>query len=175
MPPLLLEGKVALVSGVGPGLGRQIALKFSAAGARVVLGARSEAYIEQVAAEVVASGGEAAYARCDITKTDDCAGLVALAEERFGGLDCLINNAFVHGPMDEPISGADIGRWREVFDVNVFGTMQMVQASIGALRRRTEGAGGRRDPGQCCGARGHVGSASGRTPQAGIGPYRHVR
>ena len=99
----LLAGKVVIVAGVGAGLGRQIAVRAAAEGAAVVMGARTEPYLAEVAEEIEAAGGRAAYGRCDITDDGDCARLVALAMEQFDGLDCVVANAFAVGPLDEPI------------------------------------------------------------------------
>jgi NAD(P)-dependent dehydrogenase (short-subunit alcohol dehydrogenase family) len=136
----LLAGKVVIVAGVGAGLGRQIAVRAAAEGAAVVLGARTEPYLAEVAAEIAAAGGRAAYGRCDITDDGDCARLVALAVEQFGGVDCVVANAFAVGPLDEPIEQADLDGWNGVFGVTVAGSLKMARASLGALRRRGGGS-----------------------------------
>jgi NAD(P)-dependent dehydrogenase (short-subunit alcohol dehydrogenase family) len=136
----LLAGKVMIVAGVGAGLGRQIAVRAAAEDAAVIMGARTEGYLVEVADEIVAAGGRAAYGRCDVTDDGDCARLVALAEERFGGLDCVVANAFAVGPLDEPIEVADLDGWEGVFGVTVAGSLKMARASLGALRRRGGGS-----------------------------------
>ena len=81
---MLLEGKTVVVSGVGTGLGREIALAATREGANVVLGARTEANLKSVAEEI---GERAAYAVTDILDKDACGALIALGAERFGGVD----------------------------------------------------------------------------------------
>jgi NAD(P)-dependent dehydrogenase (short-subunit alcohol dehydrogenase family) len=136
----LLQGKVVAVSGIGPGLGRQIALAAAAAGAAVVLGARTASYLDELASELEAKGGAVAAVTCDVTDTAACDHFVDVAMQRFGGLDCLVNNAFLHGPMDQPLESADLAEWRVVYDVNVFGTLQMVKAAIPPLKASGAGS-----------------------------------
>jgi NAD(P)-dependent dehydrogenase (short-subunit alcohol dehydrogenase family) len=136
----LLSGKVVVVAGVGPGLGRQIAVVSAAAGASVVLGARSEPFIAELEEQIAAAGGAAASCRCDVTVDADCRRLVQTAVERFGGLDCMISNAFVADPMHVPIAESDFEQWMPAFNVNLFGSLRMAQAAIPALRERGRGS-----------------------------------
>src|SRR4051794_14769611 len=93
----LLEGKVALISGIGPGMGRDIALLFADHGADVVLGARGDATVAEVAKEVEARGQHALPVRLDIADRATCDQAVATAQEEFGRIDVLVNNAFEDG------------------------------------------------------------------------------
>jgi NAD(P)-dependent dehydrogenase (short-subunit alcohol dehydrogenase family) len=140
--PGLLDGKVAIISGVGGGLGRQIALAFAHEGAAVVLAARTEATIETVAAEARAGGGSALCVQADITEPEGCERLVATAVAELGRVDCLVNNA-ARGPFVPDaytaLEDADLGAWRRTFDVNVFGTLQLTKAAIAPMK---EGGGG---------------------------------
>ncbi|MGH9274045.1 MAG: SDR family NAD(P)-dependent oxidoreductase, partial [Acidimicrobiales bacterium] len=90
---MLLEGKVAIVSGIGPGMGRDISLLFAEHGADLVLGARTVANCESVADEVRALGRKAEVVSLDITDADSCRAAVAAAVASFGGVDILVNNA----------------------------------------------------------------------------------
>jgi NAD(P)-dependent dehydrogenase (short-subunit alcohol dehydrogenase family) len=125
----LLEGKVALVSGAGPGLGRDIALAFGREGATVVVAARGEDRVAALAAEVEAeSPGATAHAlRLDITDPESCAATVRAVVERHGRLDVLVNNAFSDGDHRRFLD-ADLERWRATMDVNLFGTLQLTRA-----------------------------------------------
>ena len=137
----LLAGKVVVVSGVGPGLGAQIARDAVRAGAAVVLGARSTGYTDELAAELSAAGGRVVTRRCDVTLDADCSALVKAAEDELGGVDCVVCNAFAQGrAYGLPVEDADIDDWREAFDVNLFGTLRMVKAAIPALKRRGRGS-----------------------------------
>ena len=131
---MLLQGKTVIVSGVGDGLGREVAQAAYDQGANVVLGARTEAKLAKAAAEFDAA--RVAYAPTDITSEGDCLRLVDLAVERFGALDGLVNVA----AMDQVFGGvsdADFADWRAVYEVNVVGTLQLSKAAIPHLARET--------------------------------------
>lgn len=134
---MLFRDKVVIIAGYGPGLGHEMAVIAAQEGARVVLGARNEANLEAAVRLIEESGGQAAYRRTDISKNEDCLALAALAVERFGGIDACINNAMA-GNADM-IEGVSMDVWRQVFDVNLFGTMQMAQACIEPMKQRGEG------------------------------------
>lgn len=141
LPPARpLENRVVLVSGIGPGLGRQAALAVARAGASVVVGSRTEPALKAVVDEISAFGGRAVYETCDITSVDDCRRIVAAAEHHFGGLDCVVANAFHKGAMTVTIEDADLDDWRTVFEVNVLGSLRVAQAALPALRRRGGGS-----------------------------------
>ena len=132
---MLLAGKTLLVSGVGPGLGREIAAAGLRDGANVVLGARTADKLAGIAAELDPSGKHVAYLATDIGQPAQVEALVALAESRFGSLDAVVNCAArdsVMGGLDAT-SEAD---WRDVFEVNVFGTMNVVRAALPALKKQ---------------------------------------
>ena len=93
----LLEGKVAIVSGIGPGMGRDISLLFAEHGADLVLGARGVEKCEAVAEEVRALGRKAEPVALDITDRASCQAAVETAVRSFGGVDVLVNNAFQDG------------------------------------------------------------------------------
>src|SRR4051812_45668876 len=93
----LLDGKVALVSGIGPGMGRDIALQLAEHGADIVLGARTTENVDKVADEVEALGRKTARVQLDITDEDACQRAVDAAATTFGRLDILVNNAFHDG------------------------------------------------------------------------------
>lgn len=137
----LLEGRVVVVSGVGPGLGAQVARDAAAAGAALALGARSTGYLDELAAELRAGGAAVVQRACDVTRDADCAALVAAAEEELGRVDGVVCNAFAQGPAyGRTLEDADVDDWREALDVNLFGSLRMVKAAIPALRRRGGGA-----------------------------------
>lgn len=94
------SGKVAVVTGGGRGVGRGIAKGFAAAGAKVMLGARTIAHAEEVKAEIEGGGGVAACFAADISRHDDCRALIDAAANVFGGVDIL-----VHAAADIPHGG----------------------------------------------------------------------
>lgn len=136
---MLLTDKVAIVSGVGPGLGREIALAFGRNGARVVLGARTESFLKDVASDIEAGGGTVRYVPTDITDAGQCERLVASALAEFGRVDCLVNNAFVPDVFQR-FEDVDLAAWRRIFDVNVFGSLQLTKAVIPAMKEQRGGA-----------------------------------
>lgn len=135
---MLLIDKVAIVSGVGPGLGRDIALLFAEHGAAVVVGARTLERCQAVAEEVRAAGGRAEPVHLDITDPASCEAAVATASDAFGGLDILVNNAF-RGGSHRHFEDSPLDEWRATMDVNLWGTLQMTKAAVPALVERGEG------------------------------------
>jgi NAD(P)-dependent dehydrogenase (short-subunit alcohol dehydrogenase family) len=91
----VLDGRVAIVTGAGKGVGRGIALAMGKEGARIVVSARSEEKAAPVVAEIEAAGGEAVANACDVAKPDDVERCVAEVVDRFGTVDILVNNANV--------------------------------------------------------------------------------
>ena len=136
---MLLEDRVAIVSGIGPGMGRDISLAFAREGANLVLGARTEERLAEVAAEVEAAGRKVVWARTDITSADDCNALAQLAMDTFGRIDTVVNNAFVQPPL-QTIETADAETWRQAFDVNVIGSVQMTTAALPAMKAQGSGS-----------------------------------
>jgi len=124
-----------VVSGVGPGLGREIAAVAVREGASVMMGARREENLEAIGKELDPSGERVAWHRTDISDPAACAALVDAAVEHFGRLDSLVNCAAldtVFGGLED----ADFDAWRQTFDVNVFGTLRVCEAAIPHLKER---------------------------------------
>jgi NAD(P)-dependent dehydrogenase (short-subunit alcohol dehydrogenase family) len=124
----LLDGKTCVVSGVGPGLGQAIAKALAREGGRVVLAARSKDFLEQVAAEIDAPD-RTLVVPTDVTDRMQCDALVDAA----GTIDVLVNSAF-KPDVFQPFVRADLTEYRSIFDVNVFGTLQLTQAAVPAMR-----------------------------------------
>lgn len=132
----LLQGQVALIAGVGPGLGRDLAVAFGAAGADVVLGARNPDHLDPVAREVTGLGRRALPVKVDVTDSDAVNELATRAVEELGGLDTVVYNAFMPSAMTTVVDG-DADEWQQGFDVNVTGAMRLAQATAGALAERS--------------------------------------
>jgi NAD(P)-dependent dehydrogenase (short-subunit alcohol dehydrogenase family) len=123
----LLDGKVAIVTGVGPGIGQATAVMFAEHGAKVALGARSADKLEALAAEI---GPDNALPHVtNIADADSCNALAQATLDRFGRIDCLVQNAFMHPPF-VTIEESDPEDWRRSMKVNVIGTLQMCQAVL---------------------------------------------
>ncbi|MEV8528232.1 MULTISPECIES: SDR family oxidoreductase [unclassified Streptomyces] len=132
---MLLSGKTVIVSGVGAGLGHQVAAAVVRDGGNAVLGARTEANLAKSAAEIDPDGAHTAYLATDITDEGQCEALAALAAERFGGIDAVVHvaawDSYFGGLQD-----ADFATWQQVIDVNLLGTLRMTRACLPALKRR---------------------------------------
>ena len=133
------EGKVAVVTGVGPGMGRSIVLGFARHGVDVVLAARRPERLEAVAVEVRALGREPLVVPTDITDRDACLALVDAAVDRFGGVDVLVQNGHHEGDWSSVLD-ADADSWRAIFEVNLFGALHLVQAAVPQMQERGGGA-----------------------------------
>ncbi|OYD68765.1 SDR family oxidoreductase [Rhodococcus sp. OK302] len=128
----LLAGKVVVVSGVGPALGRSIALQSAAAGASVVLAARTRERLESVATEIRDRGGIALAVPTDLTDVDSIEALAQTALDEFGAVDCLVNNAFVQ-PAQVPLLDADLASIQSGIDINLLAALNVTRALVPAL------------------------------------------
>jgi NAD(P)-dependent dehydrogenase (short-subunit alcohol dehydrogenase family) len=122
-----LDGKVAIITGASSGLGVAFAEGFADAGAQVVLGARRDDRLREVAARIEAAGGEVETLQTDVAQPGDCHKLAEAAQERFGRVDVLINNAGV--ALSVPASRETPEQFRAVLDVNLHGSYWMAQAA----------------------------------------------
>ncbi|MBA2280886.1 MAG: SDR family oxidoreductase [Acidimicrobiia bacterium] len=136
----LVAGKVAFVSGIGPGMGRDISMLFAEHGAHLVVGARTVERCQALVDELEAAGAKAHAVHLDITDADSCAAAVAAAVERFGRVDVLVNNAFQDGNFKRFID-SDLDEWRTTAEVNLWGTLGLTQ--LVARQMRDQGDGGR--------------------------------
>jgi 3(or 17)beta-hydroxysteroid dehydrogenase len=133
-----LPGKVALISGAARGMGAVEARLFAKEGARVVLGDILQAEGRQVEAEIKAAGGDAVFVRLDVTREDDWQQAVATAENRFGTLNILVNNAGIGGPGR--VEDTTVEDWNRVMDVNATGVFLGTKTAIPAMRRAGSGS-----------------------------------
>jgi cyclopentanol dehydrogenase len=133
-----LGGKVALISGGARGMGAAEARLFAREGARVVVGDVLEAEGRGVEAEVAVKGGEAVFVRLDVTREADWQAAVALAEQRFGKLDVLVNNAGISAAGR--VENTTVEAWDRVMDVNAKGVFLGTKAAIPAMRRAGGGS-----------------------------------
>jgi NAD(P)-dependent dehydrogenase (short-subunit alcohol dehydrogenase family) len=134
----LLRGKVVVVSGIGPGMGRDIALASVREGARVVLVARRSEKLEEVAAEISSISGESIMVSADVTIAEDCLAVASRAVEAFGRIDVLVNNAFHDGDY-RALMDADLAVWRDVMEVNFFGSLHMTRAVVPTMQSQRDG------------------------------------
>ena len=123
---MLLEGRVAVVSGIGPGMGRSIALRLAAEGADLVLAARTVERLDDVAKQITDLGRRAVSVGTDITDDAQVDNLVAETLKAYGKVDVLINNAF-RVPSMKPLANTTFEHMREAIELTVFGALRMIQ------------------------------------------------
>jgi NAD(P)-dependent dehydrogenase (short-subunit alcohol dehydrogenase family) len=148
--PRRLEGKVALITGAGSGIGRQASLLFADEGAAVVAVDRDKATADETVAligDAVGASGAAPdtdrspiAVAADVAVAADCEAMVAAAEQAFGRLDVLFNNAGVMLPSDDDALTTDEGTWDTTMDINVKGVFLGCKYGIPALQRAGGGA-----------------------------------
>jgi len=136
---MLLKDKVVIISGVGIGMGQSMAKIAAAEGAKVGLGARNVDYLNEVAAEIRKSGGQAVAVSCDVTKADQCEAMAGIVAEEFGQIDGLVNSAYNHGDW-ATCDVANPDDWANIYDVNCVGALRMAQACLPAMKKAGGGA-----------------------------------
>lgn len=138
----MLQGKIIVISGIGPGLGVKLAVEAARAGAAgLVVSARTAAKLDDAEERVRAVNPDCQVCKqvTDITDADSCQALVDQAVATFGRIDGLVNSAFVHGAMDFA-STADIDSWMEPIGTNLFGTLKLTQAVARQMQKQKDGA-----------------------------------
>jgi NAD(P)-dependent dehydrogenase (short-subunit alcohol dehydrogenase family) len=133
-----LHGQVVLVTGASRGIGEATGIALAKAGASVMLAARDGAMTEAVAARIVAAGGAAGSAPCDVSDYASVAGLVATTVARFGRLDALINNAGVIEPIGS-VGTADPAAWARNIEINLIGAFHCIRACLEPMRAAGRG------------------------------------
>ena len=128
----LLDGKVVVISGVGPGLGTTLAHRCAREGADLVLAARTPERLDDVAKQIADIGGRATTVRTDITDDDQVSNLVAATLEAYGKADVLINNAF-RVPSMKPLAGTTFQHIRDAIELSALGALRLIQGFTEAL------------------------------------------
>jgi len=136
---MLLKDKVAVITGGGRGIGREIALAYAKAGADVILAARSVEALERTKADIEEAGRRVLVVQTDIRQPDSLQNLAEQVLNHFGQVDVLVNNSGIGGPS-APLWEIDLADWEEVFDVNVKGTYLCCKAFLPAMIERGSGS-----------------------------------
>jgi NAD(P)-dependent dehydrogenase (short-subunit alcohol dehydrogenase family) len=134
----VLQDKVVVVSGIGPGLGRALAVRSAQSGADVVLAARTESRLLEVAKEVEATGRRALAVPTDITDDESVQTLAKLATETFGRVDAVVHNAYAEPPFADFVD-VEIDDIRSSFETTVYGALRLTRSFSAALEA-TEGS-----------------------------------
>lgn len=153
-----LQGKVAIITGAGKGIGRAIAVAYARAGAQVCCAARTLADIEAARDQIIAEGGQAIAVATDVRSRAQIDHMVAQTIYAFGGLDIMFINAGMGGGRI-PLESLDAQSWADIMDTNLNGAFHCLQAAIAPLKIR--GAGKILA----------LGSGLGHNGQPGTGPY----
>jgi NAD(P)-dependent dehydrogenase (short-subunit alcohol dehydrogenase family) len=135
-----LKDKVAIITGAGSGIGREAALIFAREGAAVVVGDLDDDTGEATVQQIRAGGGQGAFQHTDVTKAADVEALVGLAEERFGKLDVMFNNAGIFPDADGSVLDTSEAVWDLVMNVNLKGVFLGCKYAIPAMRRAGGGS-----------------------------------
>jgi NAD(P)-dependent dehydrogenase (short-subunit alcohol dehydrogenase family) len=150
-----LDGRTALVTGVGPGIGAHVATAFAQAGANVVVAARNATRIEDIAHKLTSDGHRAVAVKADVSRAGDLDRLVVEAKSAFGQIDIVFNNAHAnpawtaqqgteHGlaRMESPDKGPfdySDQDWQVCLDVNVLAPYRLAQAVVPGMKERGAG------------------------------------
>jgi len=135
-----LEGKAALITGAGSGMGRLASVVFAREGARIVVTDVVEAAGQETLAQVRAAGGEAIFARTDVAREADVAAAVRAGEGAFGRIDVLYNNAGIFPAEDGAVTDITEAVWDRVMNVNLKGIFLVCKHGIPALLRAGGGS-----------------------------------
>jgi NAD(P)-dependent dehydrogenase (short-subunit alcohol dehydrogenase family) len=135
-----LKDKVALITGASSGIGRETALLFAAEGARVVAADVNDTEGEKTIADVEAAGGKAIYVHADVSKAVDCENMVKTAEQTFGKLNVLFNNAGIMHSGDDNAMTTEESVWDLTMAINLKGVFFGCKYGIPALQRAGGGS-----------------------------------
>ena len=133
-----LEGKTALITGAGRGIGQAIALAYAREGARLSLGARSVSELEETADECRKLDAKVLITPTDVTDVSQVEGLIAATVERYSTIDILVNNAGIGGPIGV-LQDNDLDAWINTVQINLIGVYLCCRAVVPVMKRQNAG------------------------------------
>lgn len=133
----MIKDKVVIITGASSGIGEATAKLLATKGAKVVLGARREAKLNQIADSIEKAGGQAVFRELDVTKASDNAAIVDLAKKSFGRVDAIFLNAGIMPTA--PVSALKVDEWHETVDVNIKGVLNGVAAVLPTFLQQKSG------------------------------------
>ena len=133
------DGRTAIVTGAGSGIGAEIARELGRSGAHVIVSDLEQASADPVAAEIRDAGGAADACATDVAKAEEVEELVAFAKRKGGGLHMAVNNAGIGG-TGAPVAEYEIDNWHQVMDVNLHGVFYGLRYQIPAMLESGGGA-----------------------------------
>ena len=138
---MLLKDKVVIISGIGPGLGTEMALRAAEQGAKLAIAARTEKKLVAAEEAVKALGLDTPVLKVatDITDREACKQLAEKTIEAYGRIDCLVNSAYNPGSFSA-IEDADLEGWRNAMEVNFFGSMNLTLEVVPQMKAQGGGA-----------------------------------
>lgn len=138
---MLLNDKVVIISGIGPGLGVELALQAAQQGAHLIIGARTEKKLDKASEQVAALGlgTQVLAVPTDIADAGQCEAMIAKGLEKFGRIDSVINSAYAPGPYGT-VESTDLAQWQQALDVNLFGSLNMCRAVIPTMKSQGGGS-----------------------------------
>ncbi len=133
-----MTSKTVLITGAGIGIGKATAMAFGRAGYRVIVSDILEDEGRAVSDAIMADGAEAEFRQLNVTSTEQCNSVVADIEDRFGALDCLVNNAGIAHKV--PLGEMTDEKWDQIFDVDLKGMMRLVRAAVPGMKAAGTGS-----------------------------------
>ena len=132
-----IGNKVVVITGASSGLGEATARHLAHLGAKVVLGARREEKLQEIVSEIEAAGGKASYLATDVTSREAVAALVQKAQDVYGRVDVMINNAGIMAIS--PITALKVDEWERMVDINIKGVLYGVAAALPIFEKQESG------------------------------------
>ncbi|EGL16771.1 MULTISPECIES: SDR family oxidoreductase [unclassified Paenibacillus] len=132
-----INGKVVVITGASSGIGEATAKLLASRGAHVVIGARRVEKLEALASLIEAEGGSALYQQLDVTNIGQMQAIIRLAQNRFGRVDVVVNNAGVM-PLS-PLEALKIDEWNRMIDVNIRGVLHGIAAGLPIMKEQQSG------------------------------------